>query len=152
MRSGLVLLATVAGVSLAACAPGDAQEAVAQQSDRPMAPPALMKDGATMKSVVDLTVAQVVESRANRDVRLIDVRRDDEVAQGMIPGAEHIPLSDFDPASVMQGDDRPIIIYCRSGRRSGIAGAALAEHLGKPVAHLAGGITAWQDAGQPITR
>ena len=97
--------------------------------------------------VVDLSTAELNALIANGNIRLIDVRRDDEVAEGMIPGAEHIMLDDFDPAQLDLSDGREVVLYCRSGRRSGIAAERLAAHTGEPVKHLDGGIMAWQEAG-----
>ncbi|WP_017664581.1 rhodanese-like domain-containing protein [Porphyrobacter sp. AAP82] len=84
------------------------------------------------------------------NVRLIDVRTDAEVAQCTIPGAEHIALDTFDPARLDLSDGREVVLYCRSGRRSAIAGENLAAVTGGPVEHLAGGILAWEAAGQPV--
>lgn len=106
---------------------------------------------AIMSRVTDFSVEQLSDAIDNGDVRLIDVRRDDEVAEGMIPGAEHIAMDTFDPALVMAGDDRAIILYCRSGRRSRIVGERLAAHTGQPSTHLAGGIIAWREAGKSTT-
>lgn len=85
-------------------------------------------------------------------VRLIDVRTDAEVAEGTIPGAEHIPLDRFDPASLDLSDGREVVLYCRSGRRSGMAGEKLAAVTGGPATHLEGGIIAWEAAGQPVAK
>jgi len=87
---------------------------------------------------------------AGGNVRLIDVRTDAEVAEGAIPGAEHIALDQFDPAKLDLSDGREVVLYCRTGRRSAIAGERLAAATGKPVEHLAGGIIAWEEAQQPI--
>jgi rhodanese-related sulfurtransferase len=89
---------------------------------------------------------------AEGSVRLIDVRRDDEWAEGRIEGAEHIPLDQFDPASLDLSDVREVVLYCRSGRRSGIAAEQLAKHTGKPAKHLEGGILAWQEADLPVSK
>jgi rhodanese-related sulfurtransferase len=86
------------------------------------------------------------------NVRLIDVRTDAEVAEGTIPGAEHIALDTFDPAKLDLSDGREVVLYCRSGRRSAIAGEKLAEVTGAPVEHLDGGILAWEAAGQPTQK
>ncbi len=86
------------------------------------------------------------------NVRLIDVRTDAEVAEGTIPGAEHIPLDRFDPASLDLSDGREVVLYCRSGRRSGLAGEKLAGVTGGPVEHLEGGMLAWEAAGQPVAK
>jgi rhodanese-related sulfurtransferase len=86
------------------------------------------------------------------NVRLIDVRTDAEVAEGTIPGAEHIALDAFDPTKLDLSDGREVVLYCRSGRRSAIAGEKLAEVTGAPVEHLDGGILAWEAAGQPTQK
>lgn len=101
--------------------------------------------------VIDLTPEQLAAKLAAGNVRLIDVRTAAEVAEAAIPGAEHIPLDRFDPASLDLSDGREVVLYCRSGRRSAIAGEALAAATGKPVEHLGGGILAWEAAGQLIT-
>lgn len=97
--------------------------------------------------LIDLTPTELAEKLNAGTIRLIDVRTDEEVAQGVIPGAEHIPLDRFDPAKLGADDGREIVLYCRSGRRSAIAGEKLAAATGQPVEHLAGGILAWEEAG-----
>ena len=53
----------------------------------------------------------------------IDVRTADEYAQGHVPGAIHIPYEQISGriGEVTQDKDALIYLYCRSGRRSGIA-------------------------------
>ncbi len=98
-------------------------------------------------AIVELSVDDLRTKLEAHNVRLIDVRRDEEVALGVIPGAEHIALDAFDPAQLDLSDGREVVLYCRSGRRSGIAAERLAAHTGAPAQHLAGGILAWQEAG-----
>ncbi|MDP2130287.1 MAG: rhodanese-like domain-containing protein [Erythrobacter sp.] len=100
--------------------------------------------------LIDLSPIELSARMAAGNVRLIDVRTDAEVAEGAIPGAEHIALDRFDPAKLDLSDGREVVLYCRTGRRSAIAGERLAAATGKPVEHLAGGIIAWEDAQQPI--
>ncbi|MEM6828198.1 MAG: rhodanese-like domain-containing protein [Pseudomonadota bacterium] len=104
----------------------------------------------SLSLVRDLSPAEVASLIETGDVRVIDVRTDEEVAQGVLPGAEHIAMSEFDPAAVATSDSRPILLYCRSGRRSRVVGEALVEHTGEPAQHLDGGILAWAEAGYPI--
>jgi rhodanese-related sulfurtransferase len=85
-------------------------------------------------------------------VRVIDVRTDAEVAEGTIPGAEHIALDRFDAEALDLSDGRDVVLYCRSGRRSAIAGEKLAAVTGQPVEHLEGGMLAWEAAGQPVEK
>jgi rhodanese-related sulfurtransferase len=97
--------------------------------------------------MIDLTPEQLAERIKAGNIRLIDVRTAEEVAGGMIPGAEHIPLDTFDPAKLGPDDGREVVLYCRSGRRSAMAGEKLAAATGEPVQHLAGGALAWEAAG-----
>lgn len=101
-------------------------------------------------ALVPLTPQELAAKIEAGDVRLIDVRTDEEVAGGMIAGAEHIALDRFDPAKLDLSDGREVVLYCRSGRRSAIAGAKLAAVTGEPVEHLEGGLLAWQAAGQKV--
>ena len=52
---------------------------------------------------------------------ILDVRTQDEVNEGYFPGATHIPLSDI-PARLaeIQAFKKPIVVYCKSGHRSGL--------------------------------
>lgn len=101
--------------------------------------------------LIALSAEELAARLADGNIRLIDVRTDAEVAEGTIPGAEHIPLERFDPAALDLSDGREVVLYCRSGRRSAIAGELLAAGTGKPVEHLDGGILAWEAAGQPVS-
>lgn len=98
-----------------------------------------------------LSVDQLRAKLEAGNVRLIDVRTAEEVAEGFIPGAEHIALVTFDPEALDLSDGREVVLYCRSGRRSGIAAERLSNHTGEPAQHLAGGILAWREAGQPVS-
>ena len=103
-------------------------------------------------TLVELTPEQLAEQIKAGNVRLIDVRTAEEVAQGAIAGAENIPLDQFDPAKLGPSDGRKVVLYCRSGKRSAIAGEKLAAATGEPVDVLAGGILAWEAAGQPVEK
>lgn len=126
------------GFELAFAATGD--DRAADAATAPVAPP-----------LVDLTPEELAAKLEAGNVRLIDVRTAAEVAEGTIPGAEHIPLDQFDPDSLDFSDGREVVLYCRSGRRSALAAEKLAEATGKPAEHLAGGILAWEAAAQPVT-
>jgi phage shock protein E len=61
-------------------------------------------------------------------VTVVDVRTSAEFASGHVPGAVNVP---YDEISVRHGEigppSTPVVVYCRSGRRSGLAIAALLE-------------------------
>lgn len=141
-------------VALAACAPsaeeGEGKRAPASPFGFELA---AAQDGPAtpVSPVIDLAPAELRERLAAGAVRLIDVRTDEEVARGMIPGAEHIALTDFDPAALDLSAEKTVVVYCRSGRRSAKAAEMLAAHSGEPARHLEGGILAWQEAGGEVT-
>lgn len=101
---------------------------------------------------VPLSPADLAARIEAGNVRLIDVRTDAEVAEGKIPGAEHIALDRFDAEALDLSDGREVVLYCRSGRRSALAAEKLADATGAPVEHLEGGILAWEAAGQPTAK
>lgn len=79
-----------------------------------------------------------------KDFVLIDVREEDEYAQGHIEGAILIPYGEIEERaeSELTDKEQTILIYCRSGRRSAIAAQSLAE-LGYTDVRDFGGIMDW---------
>ena len=75
---------------------------------------------------------------------LLDVREELEFLELHIPGAILIPLGDLPTRAPLELSDKgtPIIIYCRSGRRSAEAAQRLAE-LGYEQVYDLGGILDW---------
>lgn len=77
--------------------------------------------------------------------QLVDVREVDEVAQGTLPEAIHIPLGDL-PTRVGELDStKPTLLLCRSGGRSGQAAEFLVQNGFEDVTNLVGGMLAWAD-------
>lgn len=139
--------------ALAACAPSDESG----EEERAPATPfgfelASARTGfaAPAGPVIDLAPADLRARLGTETLRLIDVRTDAEVAEGMIPGAEHIALDEFDPALLDLSPGETLVLYCRSGRRSEKAARMLAAESGEPVRQLAGGIVAWRDSGGEV--
>ena len=71
---------------------------------------------------------------------LIDVRTKAEYDSGHLESAINIPYTEIKQkiAGVVADKDRKIIVYCRSGRRSGLAEAALKELGYKNVTNAGG--------------
>lgn len=87
---------------------------------------------------------------AGRAVRLVDVRTQPEVSQGVIPGACHVPLHLL-PVRYRELDgDETLVLYCRSGARSAQAAMWLASQGRRGVYSLRGGIVAWLRAGGQV--
>jgi len=145
-----ILLLALTALAASACAPegeGESKESTPLPLGYELAVVQAESD-AVRSTVIDLSVDELQTMLAKGGVRLIDIRRDDEVAAGMISGAEHIAMEAFDPTTLDTSDGREIVLYCRSGRRSRIVGEKLAAHTGKPAKHLSGGIIAWRAAGR----
>lgn len=83
------------------------------------------------------------------DALLLDVREPHEWDAGHAPDAVHIPLDTLPARLDALPSDRPIIVVCRSGRRSARA-AALLTTAGYDARNLTGGMTAWQRRGLPV--
>lgn len=79
---------------------------------------------------------------------LVDVRNDDEVARGIIPGAIHIPLAMLPVQYESLTKAENIVFYCHSGIRSAHAAAFAASKGCKNPYNLTGGVLAWAKAGQ----
>lgn len=75
---------------------------------------------------------------------LLDVRTPQEHQQGNI-GGKHVPLNEL-PARISELQalkDREIVVYCRSGSRSGQAVQFLRNHGFEHVQNLHGGMSQW---------
>ncbi|NBM15999.1 rhodanese-like domain-containing protein, partial [Streptomyces sp. GC420] len=85
------------------------------------------------------------------DAVLLDVREADEWAEEHAPGAVPAPLSALAAGGPLPpaAQGRPLIVICRSGRRSLDAVRLLAER-GFEAVDVAGGMIAWAEAGLPV--
>ena len=115
--------------------------------------------GEAKQKVENLTPDQVAQELESGDVVLVDLREPQErEATGAIPGAISAPrgMLEFyaDPSLPYHKDeldpDKRIILHCASGGRSALGAATLQEMGYSNVAHLDGGIKAWQEAGKPV--
>ena len=103
-----------------------------------------------MNGYKEIEVSELFEMLANQKVRLVDVRGADEVARGIIAGAEHLALALL-PVQVkeLQGKE-PLVFYCHSGVRSAQAAAYMASKSRDEVYSLRGGVLAWARANLPF--
>lgn len=85
---------------------------------------------------------------------VVDVREDKEVTSGIIKGARHITLSQLPQkiGELSKSKQDPVLVYCRSGSRSGHACNQLTKAGFEDVSNLAGGIMAWESANLPVSK
>ena len=88
---------------------------------------------------------QFAEVIADEKVQLVDVRTPEEYSEGHIPGAVNIDVKspDFDTQIATLNPDRPVAVYCRSGRRSKLAAERM-TNAGLQVTELSEGILSWK--------
>lgn len=77
---------------------------------------------------------------------LLDVREPEEVAESRIGNPMAIPLGSLASRLSEVPKDKPVVVYCHSGRRSAMATALLEQSGYKNIENLKGGILAWQRA------
>jgi rhodanese-related sulfurtransferase len=97
----------------------------------------------------DYTPAEVAQLWAEGTIQLIDVRELDEHEAGRIAGTRLIELGSLTEQAATIDRDRPVVFYCRSGGRSGMATEAF-EQAGYDAHNMTGGMLEWAAAGLPI--
>jgi phage shock protein E len=108
------------------------------------------KPGAGAESITAGELTQMIQS--SQAPLILDVRSEEEFAEGHIPGALNIPhdqlgdrLSEIDASKTDE-----IVVHCRSGHRAGIAEKVLIEAGYSDVRDLDGHMNGWQSGGYPI--
>ncbi len=107
------------------------------------------KPPVAMVSVDDLNA----ELRADAPPVVIDVRSAQEFGfHGHIAGAKLIPLDEVQPRLAEIPADRPLVLVCRTNRRSSRAARFLMAQEILDVRCLDGGMQAWTNAGLPVEK
>lgn len=112
---------------------------------------ACQQKGMNFKS---LPVEEFVDVIVDPNVQRLDVRTPAEYTEGHVPGSLNINV--IDPQFVQMADsllqkEKPVALYCRSGRRSKKA-AELLSQAGYEVYELDSGFNGWQKAGQEVEK
>ena len=94
-------------------------------------------------------VAEFKEFIANPDVQLVDVCTAEEYNTGHIPGSINIDvLKGYEELTSTLDPERPVALYCRSGRRSENAGWFLEKVFFRNVVDLKGGYNEWAKSSE----
>jgi phage shock protein E len=86
----------------------------------------------------------VVQKILSEGGQLIDVRSAIEFSQGALNGAVNMPIADFQYLKDDIDSSKPVLLYCRTGARSGVVKNYL-EQLGFDQVHNIGGIRQFLD-------
>ncbi|HTI60046.1 rhodanese-like domain-containing protein [Mucilaginibacter sp.] len=98
----------------------------------------------------EISVQELKEMMDNHnDFQLIDVREDFEYEMSNL-GGNLIPLGGILIEADQVAKDKPVVVMCRSGRRSAAAIMQLEQQFGfTNLANLQGGILAWAEDIDP---
>ena len=125
----IVTLVGLCTLLLAACGGGEATEVPeAEQGE------VLVIDSAEGRALID-----------EGDVLVIDVRTVEEYQEGHLVGAQNIPVEDeelWQSRTAALDPEQPTVVYCRTGRRSELAGQMLVD-AGFTEVYDLGGVTDW---------
>ncbi|MBS1108176.1 MAG: Rhodanese-like protein [Anaeromyxobacteraceae bacterium] len=120
----------IAALLLAIALPTLAESSMPSSAASQAVQPGLV-DGATAKALV------------GAGAKVVDVRTPQEFASGHVPGAINIPYEDIARRAAEIGPpSTPVVLYCRTGRRSGIAAEAL-QKAGYSRLYDFKSVTAW---------
>lgn len=98
--------------------------------------------------------AQTLLSQPAGASLVLDVRTPEEYAEGHVPNAINIPHDQIEAhlAELEARKSGPVVLYCKSGRRAGLAAEALAKAGFTNLLHLTGDMQGWTEAGLPIEK
>jgi len=90
----------------------------------------------------------------NKDIQLIDVRTPQEFASGHLENAVNLDYfdSDFDAQFKNLDKNKPVYLYCKSGRRSANAAEKLEDMGFEKIYDLEGGTLNWQAKGLTLSK
>ncbi len=90
------------------------------------------------------------ESGASGAFQFVDVREQDEYAEGHIPGAVNIPLTEFMARVDEVSEDEPVVLVCNTGVRSSQAALFLVSMGYEDIYNLDDGTKGWIKQGRAI--
>jgi rhodanese-related sulfurtransferase len=112
----------------------------------------LIATGVSLAAPPSVTPQQVREMQAQKSAALyvLDVRTPEEFASGHVPGAVNIPYDQVAARLAEIPKDKEVVLYCRSGRRAGLAAAELEKAGYEDLQLMQGDMPAWEKAGLPV--
>ena len=92
------------------------------------------------------------QSRHPDHLFVLDVRTPQEYAEGHVPGAVNVPYDQLASRLADVPRDKDVVLYCKSGRRAGIAADVLAANGYTRLSHLEGDMPAWAAKGHAVEK
>lgn len=102
------------------------------------------RGGSSYSSYANVTLDEFSQLMNDKNVILVDVRTQNEMNQGVIGKPLHLELGPAIQNKMMKLDkNKKYLLYCRSGRRSGLASDMMMKLGFDDVNNLVGGYNAW---------
>jgi rhodanese-related sulfurtransferase len=104
------------------------------------------------ESINQMNSDELIEFIELNDAILVDVRTEDEYNSGYIENSLNIDYfsNDFSLNADKLDKSTPIILYCRSGKRSSMSANKISKLGFKEIYNLEGGILEWIEEGNVI--
>ena len=101
-----------------------------------------------------LSQDQAWDKISAKQITVIDVRTPAEFATGHVPGAINIPHDEIGQRlqDIPVTRDQAVLVYCRSGRRAGLAEAVLSDAGYSSLYHLEGDMLEWSANQRPTAK
>ncbi len=107
--------------------------------------------GLPTEAIPEMFVSELHELvREHRPLQIIDVRQPVEYLRGHVPGALNVPISTLEAHLPNLEPQLPVVLICSSGYRSMAAASLLARKGFHHLYSVAGGMSAWIEAGYPV--
>lgn len=99
--------------------------------------------------VQKITVEEMFNIMETEDVQIIDVRTPEEYGEGKLKTAQNLCVThdDFKLKAEQLDKEKPVYLYCKSGRRSAKAAEILKEMGFKEIYEMPGGMDEWKQKG-----
>jgi rhodanese-related sulfurtransferase len=97
----------------------------------------------------EISPSELAQRSEGGQVQVVDVRTDEEWAEGRIPGSRHVLLNDLTAQADSLDRDRPVVFVCSGGNRSAMAAEAF-RTAGFDARSLGGGLKAWTEQGHEL--
>ncbi len=90
------------------------------------------------------------QARHPEHLFVLDVRSPEEFTTGHVPGAVNVPYDEIAARLAEVPKDKDVVLYCRTGRRAGLAADVLAANGYTRLSHLEGDMPAWIEKGRKV--
>jgi rhodanese-related sulfurtransferase len=105
-------------------------------------------------AVTPMSQEALLEHQSQHPERLflLDVRTPQEFAEGHVPGAVNVPYDQLASRLAEVPKDKDVVLYCKTGRRAGIAADVLVANGYTRLSHLEGDMVGWLAKDRPVAK